>query len=92
MRATPGGDFSGKTAAPGGCTARGAPLAGDAALAGPARALLDAGDGPEVEVLSAEGGVFAARSDTHAVAVRTSPLALAGVVRRDLRTVLDALG
>ena len=45
-------------------------LAGPDELAAPARELLEAaGDAAEIQVATADGSVFAARSDEHAIAV-----------------------
>jgi hypothetical protein len=67
-------------------------LAGDAALAAPALTLLGDGEG----AAEAEGRhdgelLFAARDDRHALAVACGRLALPGLVRHDLRTVLARL-
>jgi len=70
--------------------ASGERLAGDAALAGPIRALLAAAPAPGVEVLTARGGVFAARGVHHALAVVTGRFALPALLRHDTRrTVAD---
>jgi hypothetical protein len=67
-------------------------LAGNEALAEPARELLDAApDADDVEVSTAEGSVFAARSDTHAVVLVCGRFALPALVRFDLRMVLGDL-
>ena len=72
-------------------TEAGALVAGSPALAGPARNLLGAADADQVEVRSERGGVFAARSANHAVAIVTRRGALPATVFYDLRTVLDEL-
>jgi hypothetical protein len=67
----------------------GALLAGPDALAAPARDLLAAaGDAAEVHVSTADGAVYAARSDHHAVAVICGRFALPSLIRYDLRLVL----
>jgi len=67
-------------------------LAGPDELAEPARALLaEAPDADEVEVSTAEGSVFAARSDDHAVVLVCGRFALPALVRFDLRMVLGDL-
>lgn len=67
-------------------------LAGPERLAGPARALLEAGgDAAELEAGTAEGVVCAVRSPSHAAVVVCGRFAIAGVVREDLRTALAAL-
>ena len=66
-------------------------LAGAEQVAGPARELLAALDAPEVEVTTAGGIVFAARSATHAVVVACGTFALSGHQRHDLRVVLSDL-
>jgi hypothetical protein len=71
--------------------ARGERLAGPGALAAPARTLLP--DAPAaLEARTESGGVFAARDGDHQLVVVTGPLALPGLIRHDLRTVLAALG
>ena len=71
--------------------ARGERLAGPEALVAPARALLR--DAPaELEARTDAGAVFAARDDDRQLVVVTGPLALPGLTRHDLRTVLRALG
>ena len=71
----------------------GALLAGPDELAEPARDLLDAAkDARELMVTTAEGGVYAARSDQHAIAVVCGRLALPSLIRYDLRLVLADLG
>ena len=67
-------------------------LAGPPELAEPARALLAAApEADDVEVSTAEGSVFAARSDRHAVVLVCGRFALAALVRFDLRMVLADL-
>src|SRR3954451_24140442 len=57
-------------------------LAGPRELAKPARALLaEAGDAEELEVSTAQGSVFAARSDEHAVVLVCGRFALPALVR-----------
>jgi hypothetical protein len=72
--------------------AAGGLLAGPAELAEPARALLAAvPEADDVEVATAQGSVFAARSDEHAVVVVCGRFALPALVRFDLRMVLGDL-
>ncbi len=72
--------------------ADGSLLAGPEELAEPARALLAAApEADDVEVSLAEGSVFAARSDTHAVVLVCGRYALPALVRFDLRVVLTDL-
>jgi hypothetical protein len=72
--------------------ARGEPLAGPPELAGPARALLDAGgDAAELEAGSESGVVCAVRSSTHAAVAICGRFAIGGVVREDLRAALGGL-
>ena len=66
-------------------------LAGEEAVAAPARELLAALPDPEVEVTTAGGVVFAARSARHAVVLACGTFALSGLQRHDLRTVLADL-
>ena len=67
-------------------------LAGPEALAEPARRLLEAApDADDVEVSTAAGCVFAARSDAHALVLVTRRFALPALVRYDLRMVLSDL-
>lgn len=66
-------------------------LAGLEALAGPARALLDALDGPCEAVALPQGVAVAARSQTHAVVLACGPHALRGLHLHDVVTVLDDL-
>jgi hypothetical protein len=68
----------------------GARLAGDEALAAPARRLLEASEAPAIEVLE-RSIVFAARGAGHALAVVTGRLALPALVLYDLRLVLEDL-
>jgi hypothetical protein len=71
----------------------GALLAGPEALAGAARDLLAAaGDAEEAQVSTADGAVFAARSDRHALVVVCGRFALPSLIRHDLRRVLADLG
>ena len=71
--------------------ARGERLAGPEALVAPARALLR--DAPaELEARTDAGAVFAARDGDRQLVAVTGPLALPGLTRHDLRTVLRALG
>jgi hypothetical protein len=73
--------------------ARGTVLAGPEALHDAARDLMTAaGDAQEVHVSTADGGVFAARSEQHAVVVVCGRLALPSLIRYDLRLVLADLG
>jgi hypothetical protein len=71
----------------------GALLAGPDNLADAARDLLDAaGDvAAEVHVTTADGAVYAARSEQHAVAVVCGRFALPSLIRYDLRKVLADL-
>jgi hypothetical protein len=64
-------------------------LAGPEALATAARALPEA---PQLEGATADGGVYAARDEQHAIVVVTGPFALSKLTRHDLRTALSALG
>ena len=66
-------------------------LAGREDLAAAARELLASTDAPEIEVSTAAGVVFAARSAAHAVVVACGAFALSGLQRHDLRTVLADL-
>jgi hypothetical protein len=67
-------------------------LAGSDALAEPARTFLAAApDADDLEVSTAQGCVFAARSDTHALVLVTGRFALPALVRFDLRMVLSDL-
>jgi hypothetical protein len=72
--------------------ADGSLLAGPDALAEPARALLAAApDADDIEVATAAGNVYAARSDHHAVVLVCGRFALPALVRFDLRMVLGDL-
>jgi hypothetical protein len=71
---------------------KGALLAGPDDLAEPARDLFEAaGDARELQVATADGGVYAARSEQHAIAVVCGRLALPSLIRYDLRLVLADL-
>jgi hypothetical protein len=68
-------------------------LAGPEALVEPARDLLKAaGEAAEIHVSTADGAVYAARSDRHAIAVVCGRFALPSLIRYDLRLVLSDLG
>ena len=68
---------------------RGRRVAGAAALAAPARALLAAApDAAELEVATARGEVYAARSSRHAIAVVSGRGALPALMLYDLRMLL----
>ena len=68
---------------------RGRRVAGAAALAAPARALLAAApDAAELEVATARGVVYAARSSRHAIAVVSGRGALPALMLYDLRMLL----
>ena len=69
----------------------GRPLAGEAALAAPARALLDADGGPRFDVRSGDSWVFCARSPRFGIVLVMSPLALPDLVRHDLGEVAGLL-
>ena len=70
----------------------GALLAGPDGLADPARDLLAAaGNAEEIHVTTADGAVFAARSDEHALVVVCGRFALPSLIRYDLRLVLADL-
>jgi hypothetical protein len=72
--------------------ADGAHIAGPEELAGPARALLAAEpDAAEIQVATADGAVFAARSEDHALVVVCGRFALPSLLRYDLRVVLAEL-
>jgi hypothetical protein len=72
--------------------AEGALLAGPPQLAGPARALLEAGgDAAELEAVSDAGVVCAVRSPGHSVVAVCGRFAIPGVVRQDLRAAVAAL-
>jgi hypothetical protein len=67
-------------------------LAGPAELGDAARDLLNAvGDAEEVHVSTADGAVFAARSERHQLVVVCGRLALPSLIRYDLRLVLADL-
>ena len=67
-------------------------LAGSEALADPARDLFaNAGDASELQVVTRDGDVFAARSDRHKIAVVTGRFALPSLIRYDLKLVLADL-
>jgi hypothetical protein len=67
-------------------------LAGPQELGDAARDLVRAaGDAEEIHVSMADGGVFAARSDKHALVVVCGRLALPSLIRYDLRLVLADL-
>ena len=72
--------------------ARGACVAGEAALAPLARDALRDGAVAAAEGATSRGRVFAARGERHAIVVVTTPGALPGPTRRDVRTALRALG
>ena len=69
----------------------GRPLAGDFALASPARALLDADGGPQFDVRTSAGWVFCARSQRYGIVLVMSPLALTDLVRHDIDEVVRLL-
>jgi hypothetical protein len=67
-------------------------LAGPQELADAARDLLKAaGDALEIQVSTADGAVFAARSERHALVVVCGRFALPSLIRYDLRLVLADL-
>jgi hypothetical protein len=67
-------------------------LAGPEAMHEPARDLLTAsGEARELQVTTADGAVYAARSDKHAIAVVCGRFALPSLIRYDLRVVLADL-
>ena len=67
-------------------------LAGPEALAAPARDVLAAApDARELQVATADGAVFAARSDRHAIVVVCGRFALPSLIRYDLRLALGDL-
>jgi len=71
----------------------GALLAGEPALADPARALLATAPGAsQWEGKTRDGAVYAARDSKHAIVVVTGRFALGRLTRHDLRTALSALG
>jgi hypothetical protein len=70
----------------------GALLAGPEELAEPARELLGAaGDAREIHVATADGNVFAARSERYTLVVVCGRFALPSLIRYDLRRVLADL-
>jgi hypothetical protein len=70
----------------------GARLAGAQALAEPARELLAAApDAAEVEVITGDGAVYAARSEHHALVAVCGRFALGALIRYDLKVVLADL-
>lgn len=72
--------------------ADGSLLAGSPEVAEQARALLAAApDAEDIEVSTAQGSVFAARSEAHAVVLVCGKFALPALVRFDLRMVLGDL-
>jgi hypothetical protein len=72
--------------------AAGALLAGDDELAGAARDLMAAAeDATDIHVTTADGAVFAARDDRHAIIVACGRFALPSLARYDLRVVLADL-
>jgi hypothetical protein len=72
--------------------AGGSAIAGDTALIGPATALLDGSrTGVARRVPHAGGTLFAARTDSHALALAVGPHALEAVVVHDLLSTLDDL-
>lgn len=66
-------------------------LAGDPDLVEPARELLGHADTPQIEILEERGGVFAARSERHAIVVVAGRFVLPALMRYDLRMVLGDL-
>jgi len=73
-------------------TPAGEPLAGDSGIAGPARELLEAAPGAaELQVVTAQGTVYAARSEHHAIVVACGRFALPALIRYDLKVVLAEL-
>jgi hypothetical protein len=73
-------------------TADGTPLAGDAAVAEAAAALLAAApEAAEIEVATGGGAVHAARSVEHAVVAVCGRFALPALIRYDLKVVLGEL-
>jgi hypothetical protein len=72
--------------------ADGALLAGSEGLAAPARDLIGAaGDASDVHVTTADGAVFVARDDRHAIVLACGRFALPSLARYDLRMVLADL-
>ena len=68
-------------------------LAGPESLAAPARELLEAAeDAADVHVTTADGAVFLARDDRHAIVLACGRFALPSLARYDLRMVLTDLG
>jgi hypothetical protein len=68
-------------------------LAGPEDLGAAARDLMAAaGEAEEVHVSTADGAIFAARSDQHALVVVCGRFALPSLIRYDLRLVLADLG
>jgi hypothetical protein len=68
-------------------------LAGRDDLGAAARDLMAAaGDAEEVHVSTADGAIFAARTDRHALVVVCGRFALPSLIRYDLRLVLADLG
>jgi hypothetical protein len=68
-------------------------LAGPAELGAAARDLLNAArDAEDVHVSTADGAVFAARSERHQLVVVCGRFALPSLIRYDLRLVLADLG
>jgi hypothetical protein len=71
---------------------KGALLAGPQELGDAARDLMNAAaDAEEIHVNTADGSIFAARSEKHAVVVVCGRLALPSLIRYDLRLVLADL-
>jgi hypothetical protein len=67
-------------------------LAGADELAEPARDLLAAaGEATDVHVTTAEGAVFLARDECHAIVIATGRFVLPSLARYDLRVVLSDL-
>ncbi len=66
-------------------------LAGEAALTRPVMALLASAPGSGVEVITARGGVFAARGASHALGLVTGRFALPALIRHDLQRALGDL-
>jgi hypothetical protein len=70
----------------------GVALAGPDELTGPGRDLLAAaGEAAEIQVATADGSVFAARSERHAIVVVCGRFPLPSLIRYDLRRVLADL-
>jgi len=73
-------------------SATGERVAGDAAVAAAARALIAAApDAAELEVVTAGGVACAVRGTRHALVAACGPFAIGGIVRQDLRTAIGAL-